>query len=76
MNRKFIIGAAVIALGATAAVSQEIATWAGFRQAAVSFTFDDGAPSQVTDAAPMFDKYGYKGTFNLVYNWNPNWSGF
>lgn len=76
MNRKYIIGAAVIALGATAAVSQEIATWAGFRQAAVSFTFDDGAPSQVTDAAPMFDKYGYKGTFNLVYNWNPNWSGF
>ncbi|MCQ2091060.1 MAG: carbohydrate-binding protein [Fibrobacter sp.] len=76
MNRKYIIGAAVIALGATAAVSQEIATWAGFRSAAASFTFDDGAPSQVTDAAPMFDKYGYKGTFNLVYNWNPNWSGF
>ena len=24
----------------------------------------------------MFKKYGYKGTFNLVVNWNPNWSGF
>ncbi|MCQ2124493.1 MAG: polysaccharide deacetylase family protein [Fibrobacter sp.] len=76
MNKKLIVGAAVIAFGATVASSQEIATWAGFRKGAASFTFDDGAPSHVTDGAPVFDKYGYKGTFNLVYNWNPNWSGF
>lgn len=76
MDKKIIIGAAAIALGVTAASSQEIGTWAGFRTAAVSFTFDDGAPSQVSDGAPMFDKYGYKGTFNLVTSWNPNWSGF
>lgn len=76
MDRKLILGAAAIALGATVASSQEIATWAGFRKGAVSFTFDDGAPSQVTDGAPMFDKYGYKATFNLIVNWNPNWSGF
>ncbi len=76
MNRKYIIGAAVIALGATAASSQEIATWAGFRSAAANFTFDDGAPSHVSDAGPLFDKYGYKATFNVVVNWNPNWSGF
>lgn len=68
--------AAVMAFGLGYVQAQEIGTWAGFRSAAASFTFDDGAPSQVTDAAPMFDKYGYKGTFNLVYNWNPNWSGF
>ena len=54
----------------------EIATWSGFRKGAASFTFDDGAPSHVSDAGPVFDKYGYKATFNLVYNWNPNWSGF
>ena len=54
----------------------EIGTWAGFRKAAVSFTFDDGAPSHVSDAGPLFDKYGYKATFNLVVNWNPDWSGF
>lgn len=57
-------------------LSQEIADWAGFRRGAVSFTFDDGAPSHVTDGAPLFDKYGYKATFNLVNNWNPNWEGF
>jgi len=54
----------------------EIATWSGFRKGACSFTFDDGAPSHVSDAGPVFKKYGYKATFNLVVNWNPNWSGF
>ncbi|MCR4690148.1 MAG: chitobiase/beta-hexosaminidase C-terminal domain-containing protein [Lachnospiraceae bacterium] len=57
-------------------VNAEIGTWSGFRKGAASFTFDDGAPSHVSDLAPVFDKYGYKGTFNLVYNWNPNWEGF
>ena len=54
----------------------EIATWSGFRKGAASFTFDDGAPSHVSDAGPLFDKYGYKATFNLVVNWSPDWSGF
>lgn len=67
---------AIFAAGSAFAQSAEIGTWAGFRKGAASFTFDDGAPSQVSDAGPIFDKYGYKGTFNLVYNWNPNWAGF
>ena len=66
----------LFAVGSAFAQSVEIATWSGFRKGAASFTFDDGAPSHVTDAGPMFKKYGYKGTFNLVVNWNPNWSGF
>jgi len=75
--KKYMMGlAAAMAFGLGSVQAQEIGTWAGFRTAAVSFTFDDGAPSQVTDAAPVFDKYGYKGTFNLVTGWNPNWSGF
>jgi len=70
------IAVAMFAAGSAFAQNAEIGTWAGFRKGAASFTFDDGAPSQVSDCAPVFDKYGYKGTFNLVYNWNPNWSGF
>jgi len=62
--------------GSAYAQTVEIGTWGGFHKAAVSFTFDDGAPSHVTDVAPLFDKYGYKATFNLVTKWNPNWSGF
>ena len=54
----------------------EIATWSGFRKGAASFTFDDGAPSHIEDAAPLFEKYGYRATFYLVTNWNPDWSAF
>nr|AWI67002.1 Carboxyl esterase family 4 [Piromyces sp.] len=71
-----VITVAMFAAGSAYGQNAEIGTWAGFRKGAASFTFDDGAPSHVSDAGPVFDKYGYKGTFNLVYNWNPNWSGF
>ncbi|MBO7103978.1 MAG: polysaccharide deacetylase family protein [Fibrobacter sp.] len=72
-----VIGAAgLFAATATFAQTAEIGTWSGFRKGAVSFTFDDGAPSHVSDAGPLFNKYGYKATFNLVYNWGPDWSGF
>jgi hypothetical protein len=68
-----VIGAAgLFAATATFAQTAEIGTWAGFRKCAVSFTFDDNAPSQVSDAAPEFDKYGYRATFNLVTNWGTN----
>ena len=55
--------------GSAYAQSVEIGTWAGFRTAAVSFTFDDGPQSDVDVALPMFEKYGYKATFNIVTNW-------
>ena len=77
--KKVLIAATTVGLfaaGAAFAQTAEIGTWAGFRKGAASFTFDDGAPSHVNDAGPMFKKYGYKATFNLVVNWNPNWSGF
>ena len=82
--KKFSI-AALIAMGSSMVFAQnaEIATWSGFRKAAVSFTFDDGPQSDVDVALPMFEKYGYKATFNIVTNWANgggnngmlNWSG-
>ena len=63
-------------VGSAYAQTVEIGTWAGFRTGAASFTFDDAAPSHVTSVGPMFDKYGYKATFNLVTNWVSDWSGF
>ncbi|MBR5411798.1 MAG: polysaccharide deacetylase family protein [Fibrobacter sp.] len=74
--KKLTVAAALMGASMIYAQDAEIATWSGFRKGAASFTFDDGAPSHVSDGAPLFDKYGYKGTFNLVVNWNPNWSGF
>ena len=78
MDYKKLAVAAMMTLGSSMVFAQdaEIATWSGFRKGAASFTFDDGAPSHVTDGGPLFDKYGYKATFNLVVNWSPNWSGF
>ena len=79
MNNKISIAAITVgmfAAGSAFAQNAEIATWSGFRKAAASFTFDDGAPSHVSDGGPLFDKYGYKATFNVVVNWNPDWSGF
>ncbi|WP_405331266.1 polysaccharide deacetylase family protein [Fibrobacter sp.] len=85
MDYKKLSVAALIALGSSMVFAQdaEIATWAGFRKAAVSFTFDDGPQSDVDVALPMFEKYGYKATFNIVTNWANgggnngmlNWSG-
>ena len=74
-----VLAISAFGLFATASVfaqDVEIGTWAGFRKGAASFTFDDGAPSHVSDGGPLFDKYGYKATFNLVVDWNPDWSGF
>ena len=67
--------------GLAEAQTVEIGTWAGFRSGAASFTFDDGGTSHITSVGPMFDKYGYKATFNLVSgngasNWTPDWNGF
>ena len=78
MDYKKLSVAALIALGSSMVFAQdaEIATWAGFRKAAASFTFDDGAPSHVSDCGPLFDKYGYKATFNVVTSWSPDWNGF
>ena len=59
--------------------NMQIATWAGFRSAAASFTFDDNAPSHVTKVAPEFKKRGYAATFNVVTNWMNQqnaWSNF
>ena len=54
----------------------EIATWKGFRKAAVSFTFDMGAPSHISTVAPLFDEYGYKASFYLVADLSPDWKSF
>lgn len=52
-----------------------IATWKGFAQSAVSYTWDDNTAKQLTDALPLFDRYGFKTTFFVITNSNPNWNG-
>jgi peptidoglycan/xylan/chitin deacetylase (PgdA/CDA1 family) len=56
----------------------EKATWFDFKDAAVSFTFDDGNRTHFTVAAPMLEQRGWRGTFYVVTNWvgagdTPSW---
>ncbi|MDR0505428.1 MAG: polysaccharide deacetylase family protein [Dysgonamonadaceae bacterium] len=50
-------------------VSYEVARWQGFRQAAVSYTFDDQCPNQFAVALPIFDSCDFKVTLYPVINW-------
>jgi len=81
MKNKFSILFTAIVVFCTVTVgysqnsSYEIATWEGFRTAAVTFTFDDGCPNQFSAAVPIFNKYEYKATFFIPIQMNnPNWN--
>ncbi len=43
-----------------------VKTWAGDKQSAFSLTFDDGYQSQIDNARPVLDSYGFKGTFYVI----------
>lgn len=46
-----------------------ICTWKNDAKAALSFSFDDGTVDHFTQAAPMLEKHGLRGTFFIVINW-------
>lgn len=72
------MAAATITLSAAAQnvdSSYELATWSNFRDAAISYTFDDGCSGQFAKAIPMFNEFGYHLTLFTVNNWaTENWS--
>jgi oligosaccharide reducing-end xylanase len=82
MNRiiKLLISSALVFVclvnnAQTAPKPYEVATWAGFRQAAISYTFDDGCSNQFKVAIPLFDEYGFNLTMFTVKDWSgSNWS--
>jgi oligosaccharide reducing-end xylanase len=51
-----------------------IGTWYKYKQAAVSYTFDDLTSNQLPVAMPIFDQYGFPMTFNVVINWTSSWT--
>jgi oligosaccharide reducing-end xylanase len=52
----------------------QVGTWQGFRQGAVTFTFDDDLPNQYSIAVPMFNAKGFKMTLFTVTTWLPEHS--
>ena len=61
---------------AQVATGYEVGTWYGFKTAAITYSFDDGCSNQIPNAMPLFDKYGYKISFNVVTSWVSNWSNY
>ncbi len=53
----------------------QVGRWQGFRQAAVSFTFDDGTPGHLGTIVPLFDEFGFRATLFTVTSWSPDWTG-
>ena len=79
MTRFLLTALAVLAAPLSAQTvddGYEVATWPGFRDAAVTHTFDDNTSNQVPVAIPLFDEFGFDATFFVVTNWGPNWAGF
>jgi peptidoglycan/xylan/chitin deacetylase (PgdA/CDA1 family) len=62
----------------TIAPPYAVGTWRGFRNAAISFTFDDGCPNQYSIAIPMFNEFGIKMTLFIVtgskWVWPADWA--
>jgi len=56
------------------APSYEVATWPGFRNCAVSYTFDDGCAEQFSKAIPIFNEFDFKLTLFTVSGWTSNWN--
>ena len=54
----------------------QVATWKGFTEAAITYTFDDNTTNQYNTAIPMFNEYGFNATFYPVVNWSPKWDNF
>lgn len=54
----------------------EVATWKGFANAAITYTFDDNCAKQSSVAIPIFDQYDFQATFYPVIAWDPEWHEF
>lgn len=61
-----LVSSAAAPDGLDATSGVRLAKWRGDRQAAVSFTFDDGLIDQYAEVYPTLEKAGIKGTFWLI----------
>jgi peptidoglycan/xylan/chitin deacetylase (PgdA/CDA1 family) len=70
-----LLAATVTGRAGSVAAPYEIATWAGFRSAAITYTFDDNLPNQYAVAVPMFHAAGFKMTlFTVVNSWDSSFT--
>lgn len=70
----FLLISVVLTTKAQVPKDYSVATWYGFKTAAVTYTFDDNTTKQLPVAMPLFDQYNFKMTFFTVTSWSPNWT--
>jgi hypothetical protein len=63
-------------VSADVAAPYEVGPWGNFCKGAVSFTFDDNCPNQLSVAQPLFDAKGFHMTYFVVVNWKHEWSKY
>ena len=54
----------------------EVAPWYSFKDAVITYSFDDGTPNHLKKAIPLLDKYNLKASFNLITNKDNDWRGY
>ncbi len=72
----YLLAAFIISVSAEVVAPYEVGPWGNFSQGAVSFTFDDNTPNQISIAQPLFDEKGFHMTFFPVSGWGVNWSNY
>lgn len=63
-------------VSADVAAPYEVGPWGNFCKGAVSFTFDDNCPNQLSVAQPLFDAKGFHMTYFVAVNWKHDWSKY
>lgn len=62
---------ALLACGLAQAADKPAFSWPGGHRAAVSLAYDDALDSQLDNAIPQLDRYGFKGSFYLQLSREP-----
>jgi len=52
----------------------EVGKWYGFKDCAITYTFDDWTANQYATAVPVLNGFGFSATFYIVISWGPDWN--
>ncbi len=69
--RRIVLLAAMLLVSIHCPAQFKVATYKDGKEAALSFTFDDGASDQLTLAIPQLEERGWRGTFYIIGSFIP-----
>jgi len=63
------LAAVVMTASAQVPAEYEVAPWYGFKDCAITYSFDDLCANQLPIAIPILDRYNVKASLNIVTDW-------